>query len=109
MVLLLEPSPYDAETRGRIMLNLSQVTRFAVNLYFKCQMFNEIALPEEGGVLDQSDHIVAMLMEVHNNAAAIRQEQTEGISKPKSQIVAGVDPKITESINIGTEYKRRTR
>lgn len=111
MALLLEPSAYDAPTRGVLLARLSPIAQYAVNLYFRCQMFKEIALPEEGGVLDQNDMIVSMLETVHNNVLRTRADQMERASRPQppSLILPGHDPRMTESFSIGNEYKRRSR
>ncbi len=111
VALLLEPSAYDAATRGALLARLSPIAQYAVNLYFRCQMFKEIALPEEGGVLDQNDMVVSMLETVHNNVLRIRADQMEQASRPKtpSLILPGVDTRVTESFSIGNEYKRKVR
>lgn len=101
---------YDTETRGLMMSTMSPLTRFAVKLYFRCAMFKEIALPEEGGVLDQSEILVSMLETVHNNVMLEREKMTKSAIEPtKSQNIPGIDPKMIESISIGTQYKRRIR
>lgn len=105
----MQPGPYDALTRGKMLATLSPNARFAVKLYFRCQMFKEIALPAEGGVLDQSEFMVAMLEAVHGQVMTIRQEQMEASYKPKPTIIPGVDPSVTENVHIGKDFIKTRR
>lgn len=110
MALYLEPSAYDAETRGWTLASLLPVTRFAVKLYFRCQMFNEIALPEEGGVLDQPEFICSMLDAVHSEVKQLQADRMDAISRHKPNTThPGVDTRMTENISIGKNYNRSRR
>lgn len=109
MELYLKPSAYDAETRGWMLASLSPVARYAVKLYFRCQMFKEIALPEDGGVLEQSEFIVSMLESVHSEVMMVRTELMEDSYRPKPTVIEGVDSSLTENIHIGNNYSRRSR
>ena len=107
-MLYLERSAYDAKTRGMILADLSPIARYAVKLYFRCQMFKEIALPEDGGVLDQSEMVVSMLETVHGYVLEIRNDEMEKIHRGNNPPpnIPGVDPKLTENISIGKNYRR---
>lgn len=101
-------SAYDSTTRAQTLAGLSPIAQFAINLYNRCSMFNEIALPEEGGILDQDELLVLLLEKVHNEVMEIRLERMENISRTGSQPnIPGVDPKKVENIKIGNT--RRTR
>ena len=45
--------------------NIPAYAHAAVRLYRRCQMFKEIALPEAGGILDQTEKTVRELEVVH--------------------------------------------
>jgi len=108
-LLLADPSPYDPQTRNEIMASLSPVARFAIKLYFRCRLFNEIALPEEGGILDQSEMMVAMLEAVHTNVMEMRERKMNQINRPSPNNIQGIDPKVTEGVSIGKTYRRVKR
>ena len=99
------------ETRGWALASLSPIARNAIKLYFRCQMFNEIALPEEGGVLDQNELLVSMLETVHNYVMEHHNremEQTIRSGNKPAQNFPGVSSRDTEDIHIGNTYNKRT-
>lgn len=110
MSLYLERSAYDLETRGWELASLSPIARNAVRLYFRCQMFSEIALPESGGVLDQNELVVSMLETVHGFVMEHRNREHEQAiragNKP-AQSFPGVNTRETENIHIGDNYNKR--
>ena len=93
-----------------MLAGLSPVARYAVKLYFRCQMFKEIALPQEGGVLDQSEMVVSMLETVHGYVLETRNDEMERIHRKNNTPepnIPGVDSKLTENISIGKNYRRQ--
>ena len=77
----------------------------AITLYNRCVMFNEIALPYPGGVLDQDELTVSVLERIHwkkNQILADRMEQQ--IRRMKEN-----DGKSLDSIQIGKSYSKRSR
>jgi len=77
----------------------------AITLYNRCVMFNEIARPNTGGVLDQDELTVSVLERIHwkkNQILADRMEQHLRRAKEK-------DGKSLDSIQIGKSYSKRSR
>jgi hypothetical protein len=55
----------DEEKWREYVAELPRWTKRAMLLYRRCQLFRDIALPEAGGVLDQSERLVQILQEIH--------------------------------------------
>lgn len=94
-----------------MLASLSPVAKYAVRLYFRCKMFKEIALPESGGVLDQSEMVVSMLETVHGYVIEHHNREQEKIIRAgnnPAQSFPGVNTRETENIHIGGNYNRRT-
>lgn len=93
-----------------MLASLSPLARYAVKLYFRCKMFKELELPEDGGVLDQSEMLMSMLETVHSYVIDHHNKEHEKIiragNKP-SQSFPGVSTRDTEDIHIGGNYNRR--
>ena len=89
---------------------LSPAARYAVKLYFRCRMFKELALPQEGGVLDQEEMVVSMLETVHGFVIEHHNREHEKViragNKP-AQSFPGVNPRETENISVGNTHNRR--
>jgi hypothetical protein len=69
-------------------------------------MFNELALPEAGGVLDQDERIVRMLEIVHDEVMAIRKDELDSIKPPQKPTPPGVDSRKVENISIGNTTRK---
>mgnify|MGYP003146152217 CR=1 FL=1 len=98
------------ETRGWQLADLSPIARNAVRLYFRCQMFNEIALPESGGVLDQNELVVSMLETVHGFVMEFRNREMDKsirVGNKPAQSFPGVNSRDTENISIGKNFNKR--
>ncbi len=99
------------ETRGWQLADLSPIARNAVRLYFRCQMFSEIALPESGGVLDQNELLVSILETVHGYVMEHRnREMDKSIragNKP-AQSFPGVSSRDTDNVHVGDTFNKRT-
>ena len=99
------------ETRGWQLADLSPIARNAVRLYFRCQMFNEIALPESGGVLDQNELLVSILETVHGYVMEHRNRENEKMiragNKP-AESFPGVSSRDTDNVHVGDTYRRQT-
>jgi len=75
----------------------------AISLYNRCRMFNEIALPCNGGVIDQDEMTVVVLQRIyqkHNEIIADRMEQQMRHMKER-------DNKAVDNIQIGKSYWAR--
>jgi hypothetical protein len=47
----------------------------SIKLYYRCQMFSELAFPEAGGVLDQTELIVSILEQIHEVRAKFERKR----------------------------------
>ena len=77
----------------------------AIKLYNRCRMFNEIALPCAGGVLDQDELTVVILERIYGKHQQIMADQMEQLNRRIKQ----QDGKSLDSIQIGKSYSRRSR
>ena len=80
--------------------------RKAISLYGRCVMFNEIALPQAGGVIDQDEMTVAVLERIHRKVNQIMADRMEERARRMNKH----DGKAIDSIQIGHSYwERRQR
>jgi len=68
-------------------------------------MFNEIALPCAGGVLDQDELTVVILERIYRKHQQIMADQMEQLNRRIKQ----QDGKSLDSIQIGKSYSQRSR
>lgn len=102
MELLLGPQSQEDKDIGYAAMP-TWMTR-ALKLYNRCRMFNEIALPFPGGVLDQGEMTCSILEVIHYKHQQIMNERMESVTRRNQQN----DGKSMDSVNIGKPYSRRT-
>ncbi len=84
--MIMGTEPIGLEDKEEVFADISsrsqRLAKEATKLYFRCAMFNEIALPGEGGILDQDERLVKLLEVVHGEIMYIREQQHKDISRP---------------------------
>ena len=103
MELLLEPQP--GIDRDVEFAALPEWLKKAIKLYNRCRMFNEIALPCPGGVLDQDELTCCILERIHWKHNAIMNQRMEA----RVRRVQQKDGKSIDSVNVGHKYSRRSK
>lgn len=96
MLLYLDPPSGVMKTDGgemavdedawyKLAVDIPSWVHRGMQLYRRCRMFNEIALPESGGVLDQQEIIVQILEEVHR---AFKEHEVKKQQDAQFQVLA---------------------
>ena len=103
MELLLSQQP-DVDIDAEFTLLPLWLQR-AIKLYNRCRMFNEIALPCAGGVLDQDELTVIILEKIYGKHQQIIADRMEQLNRRLKQ----QDGKSLDSIQIGKSFSQRSR
>lgn len=77
----------------------------AIRLYTRCRLFNDLALPGPGGVMDQQPLDVLILQMIHSHYNEIMTEKTEAEAR-RSQATSS---KAVETVQYGKSYSRQRR
>ena len=77
----------------------------AIKLYTRCRLFNDIALPGPGGVMDQQPLDVLVLQMIHTHYNEIMAQKTED-EMLRSQARSS---KAVETVQYGKSYSRQRR
>lgn len=95
---------FDADTWVSMMRGLSPVAKYAIQLYRRCKMFNELEMPEFGGVLDQDERTIQILEAVHNGLGRIHSDKMAEATRRNTN-----KPNSIENFSMGKSYSKSRR
>lgn len=103
MELLIEPPPQlDVDEE---FSSMSEYAQNATLLYFRCRMFKELALPQQGGLEDQNELLMQMLEAAHRTYVSIQVQRNEQKARA---IQSKANSKSGTNTHIGKKVSRRT-